>query len=124
MDTASHTIYLILLTEQKLAGQQDTPAPRKQKFINSFLCYKILNKMVHGATETARGSDPSIKSIGSKLSLMGCIEIQQAKYSIVAIRSCGNVSFMVGLVRFDWRTHYLRKMQDIQLGKRKRFEAR
>lgn len=46
------------------------------------------------------------------------------KYGIVAIRSCGNVSFMVGLVRFDWRTHYLRKMQDIQLRKRKRFEAR
>lgn len=40
------------------------------------------------------------------------------KYGIVAIRSCGNVSFMVGLVRFDWRTHYLRKMQDIQLRKK------
>lgn len=35
MDTASHTLGPILLSEQRLAAQQDKPAPRKQyNFIN------------------------------------------------------------------------------------------
>lgn len=40
MDTASHIICLMLLTEQKLAGQQATPAPRKKKIIIHFYAIK------------------------------------------------------------------------------------
>lgn len=62
MDPVSHTVYPILLSEQRPAGQQYTPAPRKQKKLKFIFMLHILNKIEHRATETARGRDSSVKS--------------------------------------------------------------